>query len=64
MIKETHNIKRIIVPIEGMTCASCVARVEKSISKVAGVKNVSVNLATEKAMIEFEHDKVELDKLT
>lgn len=64
MIKETHNIKRIIVPIEGMTCASCVARVEKSISKVAGVKNVSVNLATEKAMIEFEYDKVELDKLT
>lgn len=37
--------------IEGMTCASCVARVEKALNKVEGVENVSVNLATEKAKI-------------
>jgi len=41
----------ISLPIEGMTCASCVGRVEASLTKVEGVKSVSVNLATEKAEI-------------
>lgn len=39
------------LPIEGMTCASCVGRVEKALKKVEGVENAEVNLATEKAMI-------------
>ncbi len=39
--------------IEGMTCASCVARVEKALAKVPGVVQASVNLATEKARIRF-----------
>jgi Cu+-exporting ATPase len=34
-------------PVQGMTCASCVGRVERALSKVAGVRQVSVNLATE-----------------
>ncbi|MDP3349878.1 MAG: cation transporter [Hydrogenophaga sp.] len=38
-------------PIEGMTCASCVGRVEKALKAVAGVKEVSVNLATERATV-------------
>ena len=38
-------------PIEGMTCASCVGRVEKALKAVAGVKAVSVNLATERATV-------------
>jgi Cu+-exporting ATPase len=38
--------------IEGMTCASCVARVERSVAKVPGVASVAVNLATEDAAIE------------
>ncbi len=37
--------------IEGMTCASCVARVEKVLARVPGVKSASVNLATEKATV-------------
>ena len=39
------------LPIEGMTCASCVARVEKALLKVPGVLAASVNLATEKASV-------------
>jgi Cu+-exporting ATPase len=42
------------LPIEGMTCASCVARVEKAIARVPGVTRTSVNLATEKASIEAQ----------
>lgn len=39
------------LPIEGMTCASCVGRVEKALQAVPGVETVSVNLATERASI-------------
>lgn len=38
--------------IDGMTCASCVARVEKSLGRVAGVTSVAVNLATETAHLQ------------
>lgn len=38
--------------IDGMSCASCVGRVEKALSKVSGVLSASVNLATEKATVE------------
>src|SRR3970040_2983124 len=38
-------------PVEGMTCASCVARVEKSLSRVEGVTEASVNLATKTATV-------------
>lgn len=38
-------------PVEGMTCASCALRVEKSLAKVPGVTEVSVNLATETATV-------------
>ncbi|HCR0647745.1 TPA: heavy metal translocating P-type ATPase, partial [Enterobacter hormaechei] len=42
---------QVSLPIEGMTCASCVGRVEAALTKVEGVESVSVNLATERADI-------------
>ncbi len=42
------------VPIEGMTCASCVRRVERAIAAVPGVASATVNLATERAEIRFD----------
>ena len=41
------------IPIGGMTCASCVARVEKAIAAVPGVAEANVNLATERATVRF-----------
>jgi len=41
------------VQIEGMTCASCVGRVEKALSAIPGVASASVNLATETAQIKY-----------
>lgn len=43
--------EKIALSISGMTCASCVGRVEKAVGKVPGVTSVSVNLATEKAQV-------------
>ncbi|MEG2750557.1 MAG: heavy metal translocating P-type ATPase [Anaerorhabdus sp.] len=47
-----------IFNIEGMTCASCVARIEKVVGKVEGVSSVTVNLATEKMNVEFDENKI------
>ena len=47
-------MKEFTFKIEGMTCASCVARVENALIKTAGVGSVSVNLATEKATVQAE----------
>ncbi|MHB0734204.1 copper ion binding protein, partial [Roseomonas mucosa] len=41
------------LPIEGMTCASCVGRVERALAKVPGVTQATVNLATERADLRF-----------
>ena len=41
----------INLPVQGMTCASCVNRVERALSAVPGVVSANVNLATEKAVI-------------
>ena len=53
MSKKTLSdaIQNISLPIEGMTCASCVGRVEAALAKVPGVESVSVNLTTERATI-------------
>ncbi|AIK42512.1 copper-translocating P-type ATPase [Brucella anthropi] len=48
------------VAIEGMTCASCVGRVEKALKAVPGVTNAVVNLATEKATIQGSADAADL----
>ena len=46
---QTSNL--IQLPIEGMTCASCAARVEKALKRVPGVASAEVNLATESASV-------------
>jgi Cu+-exporting ATPase len=46
--------------VRGMTCASCVARVERTMKKLPGVLNANVNLATEKATVDFEPGKASL----
>ena len=53
--KDSSNQPRGVLdmPVEGMTCASCVARVEKALKAVPGVVGASVNLATERATVQF-----------
>lgn len=46
--------KTLNIEVQGMTCASCSARVERALNKVDGVKSASVNLATERAEVEFD----------
>ncbi|WMT56252.1 heavy metal translocating P-type ATPase [Truepera radiovictrix] len=49
--------------VEGMTCASCVGRVERALTKTVGVLDATVNLATEKASVTYLPDAVDLGQL-
>ncbi|HEX2868583.1 MAG TPA: heavy metal translocating P-type ATPase [Ignavibacteriales bacterium] len=60
---QVNTLEKFSLPVEGMTCASCVARVEKALGKVEGVKNVAVNFATEKANFELDPSKADLSKI-
>lgn len=55
--EETHNTV-ITLPIGGMTCAACAAKIEKVVGKLNGVAKVNVNLATEKAVVEFDPTRI------
>jgi len=48
------GIEQIDLPITGMSCAACAAKVEKSISRLKGVSRVNVNLASSKASVAYE----------
>ncbi|MFE7226480.1 heavy metal translocating P-type ATPase [Nocardioides sp. NPDC057577] len=50
--------------IEGMTCASCVRRVTKAISRVEGVEDANVNLATETALVHFDPARTDLAEIS
>lgn len=49
--------------IKGMTCASCVNRIEKGLKKDESIFSVTVNLATEKASVEFDSSKLDASKI-
>lgn len=53
----------IILPIEGMSCASCVDKIEKSLARKEGVIRATVNLATQRAMVQYDTRKVALGAL-
>ncbi len=55
--------KQITLPITGMTCANCVATVERSLKKVQGVESAMVNLSSERATVVFDPEVAGLGDL-
>jgi len=53
--------EKVILPIGGMNCAACSSRVERTLNKLDGVMQAHVNLATEKATIEYLPNKIRID---
>jgi len=52
--------KQLTLPITGMTCANCVATVERNLKKLDGVQGAVVNLSSERATVDFEPSKLAL----
>lgn len=57
------EIKQVTLPITGMTCANCVATVERNLKKVDGVQSANVNLSTERATVEFDPKSANIQDL-
>jgi Cu+-exporting ATPase len=53
----------VLLPIQGMTCASCVRRVEKALGRVEGVSEANVNLATERAHVVFDPSRASVESM-
>ena len=54
---KTSNVKEILLPIEGMTCAACSTAVERALKKLPGVEEAVVNYATDSAKITYDLTK-------
>jgi len=64
VIKEQNSSQsKVALKLIGMTCASCAAKIEKKLNKLDGVIKASVNLATEKAAIEYDSSKVKISDM-
>jgi len=55
-----ENLKTVEFPVSGMSCASCVARIEKGLSKMSGIHEAKVNFASEKASVSFDPSRVQM----
>ncbi len=56
--KNSSDLKRLILPIRGMSCASCASRIEKKVAGLDGVRQVGVNFGVEQASIDYDSDMV------
>ena len=52
--------KQVVLPITGMTCANCVATIERNLKKLEGVEGASVNLSSERATVAFDPEQLAL----
>ncbi|MBR8700187.1 Copper-exporting P-type ATPase [Fusobacterium sp. DD29] len=62
-ISEIKDLKEVELDIEGISCQTCVNRIEKKVGKLPGVESVSVNLATFKGLVTYDSDKIKLSEI-
>ncbi len=60
---EDQARKEVTIPVGGMTCASCSSAIERAIKKLPGAASVSVNLATEKALVSYDPSLLRLSEI-
>jgi Cu+-exporting ATPase len=62
-MKKNETVKRIVIPINGMRCASCAVSIERALRKTKGVIRASVNYALLRAVIEYDEKSVNQTKI-
>src|SRR6266571_9158862 len=62
-VQQDATESRATLALEGMTCASCAMRIEKGLKKVLGVKDASVNFATEQATVTYDPAQTGLEQM-
>ncbi len=59
----THITQQITLPITGMTCANCAATIERTLKRLPTVQNANVNLASERASLEYDPAQLSQDEI-
>ena len=62
-VDEIKDLKVVTFLIKGLSCQSCVAKVEKVVSEMKGVDSINVNLATEKATVSYDSTLIKLSEI-
>jgi len=60
MNKDSKSSRKVIIPVTGMTCATCAANLERSLNETDGVEQAAVNFASERVSIEYNPKKIDL----
>lgn len=55
--------EKVMLDIEGMTCAACAARIEKGLQRMEGVERATVNLATNSAVVEYKEGIISVEAI-
>src|SRR5574338_1241201 len=55
--------RQLTLPITGMTCANCVATVERNLKKLDGINGAVVNLSSERALVDYDSGKLGLPEM-
>lgn len=63
VVEEENQKKEVMIPISGMTCASCALAVERALKKMNGINEVSVNFASEKAKVIYDPSLTRMSQL-
>ncbi|MBE3583438.1 MAG: copper-translocating P-type ATPase [Limnochordaceae bacterium] len=61
--EQAREVTRVTLPVQGMTCATCVHTIEEGLKELPGVLQVNVNLATERALVEVDPHQVKPEQL-
>lgn len=61
--EKSDTIREIIIPVSGMTCASCAKAIERAVGKLPGINEASVNFATEKAKVVYDSSKTRISEI-
>lgn len=57
------HMKTVVIPVEGMSCAACVARIKKTLTSIDGVGEIEVSLGERSARIHFDPSRLSPDRL-
>lgn len=63
VVPATNTIQTVRIPVEGMACVACAARVKKTLKAIAGVDEVEVHLGERNARVRFDSRQVTADRL-
>lgn len=62
-LENTKNLKKCFLTVTGMTCSSCVANIERSLSKVPGIHGILVALLSQKAEVLYDANRIDLNQI-